>query len=220
MIQSKVILNSKVFIQENASEKLVRGWRLLCLGLNVLKAHILFGFSRRQRSGPRFNIKMTSYWYRKSHCGDKTILRPSYLHNGISYTGKTTSLYWIGAQAFQKPAFQHSNYSASTGAGNAVDGNASTYAQSNFTSNPGWYVDLGEFVLVDYLQVTHPHTQGEFIFNSLTYIEMKRIQLSRVALFFDKKYHLEGVVGGAVGQLTLNKWGCKTNTVPVPNHGQ
>ena len=38
---------------------------------------------------------MPSYQYRKSHCGDKTILRPSYLHNGISYTGKTTSLYWI-----------------------------------------------------------------------------------------------------------------------------
>ena len=34
----------------------------------------------------------------KSHCGDKTILRPSYLHNGISYTGKMSSLYWIGAQ--------------------------------------------------------------------------------------------------------------------------
>ena len=48
-------------------------------------------------TGPRFNIKMTSYWYRKSHCGHKTILRPSYLHNGISYTGKTTSLYWIRA---------------------------------------------------------------------------------------------------------------------------
>ena len=48
-------------------------------------------------SGPQFNIKMTSYQYRKSHCGDKTILRPFYLHNGISYTGKT-SLYWIGAQ--------------------------------------------------------------------------------------------------------------------------
>ena len=40
---------------------------------------------------------MTSYQYRKSHCGDKTILRPSYLHNGFSYTGKTTSLYWIRA---------------------------------------------------------------------------------------------------------------------------
>ena len=48
--------------------------------------------------GPWFNVKMTSYQYRKFHCGDKTILRPSYLHNGISYTGKMTSLYWIGAQ--------------------------------------------------------------------------------------------------------------------------
>ena len=45
---------------------------------------------------PWFNIKMSSYQYRKSHCGDKTILRPSYLHNGISCTGKMTCLYWIG----------------------------------------------------------------------------------------------------------------------------
>ena len=43
--------------------------------------------------GPWFNIKMPSYQYRKSHCGDKTVVRSSYLHNGISYTGKTTSLY-------------------------------------------------------------------------------------------------------------------------------
>ena len=49
-------------------------------------------------SVPRFNIKMSSYQYRKSHCGDKTILQLSYLHNGISYTGKMTSLYWIRAQ--------------------------------------------------------------------------------------------------------------------------
>ena len=49
------------------------------------------------RQGGWFNIKMSSYQYRKSHCGDKTILRPSYLHNGISYTGKMTSLYWIRA---------------------------------------------------------------------------------------------------------------------------
>ena len=34
----------------------------------------------------------------KSHCGNKTILRPFYLHKGISYTGKTTSLYWIRLQ--------------------------------------------------------------------------------------------------------------------------
>ena len=26
------------------------------------------------RRGPWFNIKMPSYWYRKSHCGDKTIV--------------------------------------------------------------------------------------------------------------------------------------------------
>ena len=48
--------------------------------------------------GPWFNIKISSYQHRKSHCGDKTILRPSYLHNGISYTSKMSSLYWIGAQ--------------------------------------------------------------------------------------------------------------------------
>ena len=45
-------------------------------------------------TGPWFNIKMSSYQYRKSHCGDKTVARSSYLHNGISYTGKMTSLYW------------------------------------------------------------------------------------------------------------------------------
>ena len=55
-------------------------------------------------SGPWFNIKRSSFQYRKSHCGDKTIFRPSYLHNGISYTGKMTSLYWIGALAVKIPA--------------------------------------------------------------------------------------------------------------------
>ena len=50
-------------------------------------------------TGGRFNKKMSSYQYRKSHCGDKTILRPSYLHNGISYTDKMTFLYWIRALA-------------------------------------------------------------------------------------------------------------------------
>ena len=37
--------------------------------------------------------KMLSYQYRKLHCGDKTVERLSYLHNGIFYTGKMTSLY-------------------------------------------------------------------------------------------------------------------------------
>ena len=51
-----------------------------------------------QGSVTRFNIKMSSYQYRKSHCGDKTVVRTSYLHNGVSYSGKMSSLYWIRAQ--------------------------------------------------------------------------------------------------------------------------
>ena len=47
--------------------------------------------------GPWFNIKMLSYQYRNSHWGDKMILWPSYIHNGISYTGKMTSLYWFSS---------------------------------------------------------------------------------------------------------------------------
>ena len=42
-----------------------------------------------------FSKKMPSYQYRKSHCGVRTILRLSYLHNGISYPGKIIYLYWI-----------------------------------------------------------------------------------------------------------------------------
>ena len=48
-----------------------------------------------QTPGPWFNIKMTSYQDRKSYCGENTVVRSSYLHNGISYTGKMSSLYWI-----------------------------------------------------------------------------------------------------------------------------
>ena len=44
------------------------------------------------RPGPWFNIKMSSYWYRKFHCEDKTGVRLSYLFNWISYNGKMTSL--------------------------------------------------------------------------------------------------------------------------------
>ena len=44
--------------------------------------------------GPCFNISMLSYKYRKCYCGDKMILRASYLHNNMSYTGKMPSPYW------------------------------------------------------------------------------------------------------------------------------
>ena len=58
-------------------------------------AAIIFTMGDR---GTWFNIKMSSYQYRKSHCGDKTVIRSSYIHNGISYTGKMLSLYWIRTQ--------------------------------------------------------------------------------------------------------------------------
>ena len=40
---------------------------------------------------------MPSHQYRKSHCGDKSVVRSSYLHNGIPYAGKMASLYWISS---------------------------------------------------------------------------------------------------------------------------
>ena len=63
-------------------------------------------------TGPWFNIKMSSYQYRKSHCGDKTILQPSYLHNGISYTGKMISLYWIRALVIHSSHLTESGFKA------------------------------------------------------------------------------------------------------------
>ena len=49
-------------------------------------------------TGGWFSIKMPSYKYGKSHCGDKMILQLFYLYNGISFTGNMTSLYLIRAQ--------------------------------------------------------------------------------------------------------------------------
>ena len=57
------------------------------------------------RSWPWFNIKMSSYQHSKSHCGDKTVVRSSYLHKGISYTGKMSSLYWIRAHMSKFPCY-------------------------------------------------------------------------------------------------------------------
>ena len=62
----------------------------LCLTIVITMLHGI--------SGPWFNIKMSSDQYGKSHCWDKTVVRSFYLHNGISYPGKMSSLYWIWAQ--------------------------------------------------------------------------------------------------------------------------
>ena len=86
--QSRNDLDDPVFLHE--------------LGLIHCQVDVLFDWYRwpgaKLWPGPWFNIKMSSYQYRKSHCGDKTVVRSSYLRNGVSYTGKITSLYWIGAQ--------------------------------------------------------------------------------------------------------------------------
>ena len=65
---------------------------------NLILLQLPYSYALIQmRSGPWFNIKMSSYQYRKSHCGDTTVVRSSYLHSGISYIGKMSSLYWIRA---------------------------------------------------------------------------------------------------------------------------
>ena len=40
---------------------------------------------------------MSSYQYKNSHYKDKTVPTPSHLYNENSYTGNTSSLYWIGS---------------------------------------------------------------------------------------------------------------------------
>ena len=57
-------------------------------------------------SGPWLNIQMMSCQYRKYHCGDKTILQPSYLHSRISYTRKM-SLYWMVSLLFRFAIWSH-----------------------------------------------------------------------------------------------------------------
>ena len=54
-------------------------------------------FETKKCPGGWFNIKIQSYQYRKSYCGDKTVIRLFYLHNVIAYTGKMTYSYWIKA---------------------------------------------------------------------------------------------------------------------------
>ena len=71
--------------------------RLILEVLRYYLNRLIISNIQRKSPGAWFNIKTTSYQCKKSHCGDKTILRPSYLHNGIPYTGKMSSLYWIRA---------------------------------------------------------------------------------------------------------------------------
>ena len=67
---------------------------LCCSTWNARKCSSWFIRQKLSWSGSLFNIKMSSYQYRKSHCEDKTVVRSPYLHNGITCSGKISSLYW------------------------------------------------------------------------------------------------------------------------------
>ena len=73
--------NLYIFIQENAFENVVWNMVFILSRPQCVKPQPFW-------SGPHCNTKMSSYQYRKSHHGDNTIFQWSYLHNGISYTGK------------------------------------------------------------------------------------------------------------------------------------
>ena len=88
--------NSYISTHENAFGNVA--WKMASIFLSA-STYLIFR-TRFLQPGPWFNINMSSYQYRKTHCGDKTILRSSYFHNGISYTGKISSLHWIRAHTF------------------------------------------------------------------------------------------------------------------------
>ena len=86
---------------------LIQGWfssvYIDCIGavlflILISNIRSLLWIFTRIEPGPWFNIKMSSYQFKNSHCGDKTILYLSYLRYGISYTGKTPSFYGISPQ--------------------------------------------------------------------------------------------------------------------------
>ena len=52
-------------------------------GLALNTWHAITWTNVDQDPWPWFNIKMSSYQYMKSHCGGKTVIRLSCLHNGI-----------------------------------------------------------------------------------------------------------------------------------------
>ena len=69
--------------------------------------------------------------------------------------------------AFQQPAFQLSTDPEDAVAGNAVDGDPSTFAQTKNQSKPFWFVDLGESKVVRHLQITPHDTQRKLFSRKL-----------------------------------------------------
>ena len=108
-----------------------------------------------------FNIKIQSYQYRNSHCGDKTISGLSYLHSGISCAGKTAPLYWICphvAKHFLFDKYRHSECS-------------NVHLNVNFLIMlQPWYLFWKISCSLEYLSLYPPHNEvvgGVYWFHSV-----------------------------------------------------
>ena len=85
---------------------------------HLFRPHCIDPSGAATRGPIQYKDVVLLYLYRKSHCGDKTVVRSSYLHSGISYTGKTFLYiffilnqgpeYWIRAQNITEEQGQQS----------------------------------------------------------------------------------------------------------------
>ena len=111
---------------------------------SILSLYCLVYGPLGNRSGAWFNIKKPSYQYRKSHCGDKTVWRPSYLHNRISYTGKMPSLHWsraLGAKRWTRTTIMGPSHQIICPDFNTCQGTRTVA----FALDVGWHASLQEF---------------------------------------------------------------------------
>ena len=108
------------------------------------KPYNSFHDSKYEPPGPWFNIKMSSYQYGKSHFGDKTVVRSSYLHNGFSIlvrwhlyiepTPKICGPYLAELILVLRPANERWCYFVTA----SLIGWAQTYNQPYLTVNSQW----------------------------------------------------------------------------------
>ena len=86
------------------------------------------------------------------------------------YITKYFTVFFISANtdtvAYNKSAVQISTFEIDD-AGNAVDGDSSTYSTTNWAKNPYWSVDLGMDILIDHLYIKNTYkTNGELLYDS------------------------------------------------------
>ena len=97
---------SKIYLDKILS--LNRNGQLILIDLVLQKdtylqyIHLIWMDTPIYWSGLWFNTSILSYQYRKSFCGDKAILQPSYLHNEIFYTGRTNIFILNQGQGFHE----------------------------------------------------------------------------------------------------------------------